>query len=237
MSTHTDLLDQDGLQIALVVQPQFTTGQTKEIFNRSQSHLQAIFEDCMAFRWTHVGWIGFDITGIKVFWPCGGKILTEFQDGRQTRHKTRIVTCSNADCQAHLKVTIPEAELPSHLLHLMIKQIAPNIPMLNFLYCHRDYVDPFLQASQRRTLVAYMKAIGSPLGLSHDLLFGSAPKVINGKSNRFSLAFTPLSGVNISAYSFDGLDSWANFLLMKKFEQLRENCQGLTAQILGPKKS
>lgn len=234
-----------GGEVTLIAQPTLTKGMTKESFiTQSNKILQDTYESIVQFSAiTHVGWALFTNTQSLNYQPCGGglKLVWKDADGENTLNRKQagwFLTCSNPECKVDTQFMVPREQHREYFLHLLLKQIFPEAPMMNFLDCSADIFTSILGDPKIETAkAASLKCIGT-LGLGYHALHG----VVWGDGNcaplrHYSLAITPVLGMRTSAHSFDGCDRWVAILFNKKLEQLREALKGITPGILGPKQS
>lgn len=190
---------------------------------------EEIFEDVSNFRaMTHIGTLRygsyFDSNPFYGIKKCGGELKITpmeqtppwFQNALKGDDITPI-TCSNPDCGLYLRIYCPPSELRSVMFSLMFKQMFPGWNSFHYLDCGSyqwEQYYPYFSKEERMAITR--------LGLISLIPFcfwGNVKSEV-GHVGHYDLGFTLYAGVN-SLDSFDGLDTWARFLVGKKEEQLK----------------
>lgn len=144
-----------------------------------------------------------------------------------------LITCSNPSCGMSLGSWLTLAELENLLLHMMLKQMVPDLATCNFVDCTQAECIR-LHGGEREAI----KRIGL-VSVASEVFWGV---VVNGyftsatcqAIDNFGLGFTLVPGMN-TRNGCDGFDEWFRFLVQKKFEALKELQRQLVPALLGPK--
>ena len=216
----TDLSLGNGMGF-VVLQPIETEGM-KGVANMDQPDKWALNRRIInglqnAHRFVHVG--NFSIATAKEGFPCypesreyhscGGIIEVKRSDSRP-EPKIECSLCPIDALFYHLKL----GELPDLLLHLLMKQMFPNLPTCNYFYCEPDKPGGELGMMAVAEDILGLKRAGS-------LGFWTA-----------SLGFVLMPGMRVLD-SFGGFDTWARFLVELKFEQIRSSHESLLPALIG----
>jgi len=130
--------------------------------------------------------------------------------------------------ELHLYSRLSIEEQKINLLHLMIKQMVPSLPMCNYIVCDQE-----IETRQGRKTKLGLISLSTEKFENLLPVSGS----IHGerkKKGEFIMGFTLLPGMN-TLESCDGYDKWLRFLLGAKFGQMRQLQKSIMPQWIGPK--
>lgn len=181
-------------------------------------HIQKIAEEIRdPHRFIHVGNLVLVGTSngkpweVRSYEGCGETI--EFSNPGSSWTGVRFV-CSRCGTRVRFREHRTTGELSNLLLHLLLKQMVPDLPTCNYIHLE--------------------SGVGGELGtiaIAQDEL-GINP--IGGTSAMSSLGFTLMSGMN-TLNSFGGFDEWLKVLLVIKHQQLEAVVKSQLPELLGPK--
>jgi hypothetical protein len=234
----------------ILIQPKLTPKPAKaEIGRWDDSTLDAVFKSTLSLDMlVHTGFLICDMfnykhdkMGMPVYFDyCGGDLrITKIK--QHTQHDDFLkelggyselaITCSNPKCEMLLGTKFSKIELRNVLLHLMLKQMIPNLATCNYVDCSGLREGDLLPERDYKSI----RALGLVSVISESM-WGKFKSehftIIRGE--HASLGFTLKPGIN-SANSCDGLDNWLKFLVCKKFSQLKELIDRSGFSLLGPK--
>ncbi len=122
--------------------------------------------------------------------------------------------------------------LKNLMLHLMLKQMFPNLHCCNYIDCGAWDSNGSYGGSVTAKEKNEIKNLGT-LALSENrLMLGRLSKGIGARY--YGLGFRLISGMN-TVEDFDGFDNWARFLINQKFFQIKDFLDLSKSFFLGPK--
>lgn len=168
---------------------------------------------------------------------CGGRLIlqpTQSVESLRSRCAANQValTCSNPAC--HMEVTSTECpteqDLLNLVLHLMLKQMVPNLPVANYLDCSIKEGNHLMKEGEGDAI----RALGL-IAIASEFLWGTVSNGYFGTfPERFGFGFMLAPGMQ-TAEGCGGYDQWLKLLVEKKFESLKEVYRSLAPLLLGPK--
>ncbi len=182
----------------------------------------------------HEGWLSCDKHGEPIaFQPCGEFIdlcpLKESDPAWLQRQDVRfILQCSNPLCQTSLGLRdfSTRSEAGRLMLDLMIKQMFPNLNMLNFVNCgDKEWPTP-----KAREVCPQVGVIA----LAAEALVGMVPNSFfkHHTLHSYGLGFTLALGMETTV-NFGGYDAWARFLMTRREEAFKRLHKELLPCLLG----
>lgn len=228
----TDLPFKGPGRTITIIRPR--TDLKKEIFLCKEYHMEQYYNDVMT-RWVllHAGNLrtshelysraGAGRIRKLFFQACGGSITN--QTRQNSSYNTVTIGCSK--CLVEFEIpdyAYSEDDLTVAMLHLMIKQMIPDMPFCQYIDCGlwrgSSGDDPEeIEAVRQLGLVSFIEE--EPC------------------ANLSGLGFILMPGMR-TLYGCDGFDEWLKFLVKKKFEQmhrfLKISNRKAHFSLLGPKK-
>jgi hypothetical protein len=167
---------------------------------------------------------------------CGGnlrivdsKTLEWFKSEKSAN--TIALTCTNPNCGMALRSGSyrTKESLSNLMLHMMLKQMAPELKTLNFADCsqrQRPLIQGNLEEAHRIGLIS----------VAHQEFWGNIKRTSPNALTEglYCLGFTLMMGLK-TADDCDGQDQWLRFLLEKKFEALHKHHDASSSILFGPK--
>ena len=170
---------------------------------------------------------------------CGGNLVLQTRAARSgNKESTEIaLTCDGDGCNMDVTYIMDKTKrgLSNLLLHLMLKQMVPNLASLNHVDCglkKASYFDP-----EHRQEGEYINGLGL-ISIASEAVWGN---VENGffespelSGSRFTFGFMMEKGMQ-TADGCGGHDKWLQLLVRKNLESLKEIHSLLTPFLCGPK--
>ena len=243
---YSDLPFKAGSENVMLFQPQSTVKEGA-LFRITEDSMKKAFEDSMSLTGlVHVGSLVCNSHNDEHGGPyylgprCGGSI--KLKSARSIKllrlHGARnemALVCSNPKCgMGIISNECPtEGSLANLLLHLMLKQMIPRLPILNYVDCGLKDESHY---HDRHTDWKDIKALGL-ISLALEVLWGVAPLSCTYPQQipeRYALGFMLTPGMR-TMDGCGGYGEWLKFLVAKKFEILKGQYRAMASMLLGPK--
>lgn len=210
---------------------------SKESFlRRGEEGFREIYQDITACRnLKHAGTMYFGSSGYLPgqyaltsigFTPCGGNVLLEEHEEKSSTGKWfgKKITCLNHKGMV-LKAKRSMGDMGNLMLHLALKQIVPALNFCNYIDCGfegaseaRIEID---EEARQLGVVAFMRSA-----------------FISDLSGGGNFGFILMPGMR-TTMGCDGFDKWLQYLVLRKFWQLRDflifSKPAIFSSLLGPK--
>ncbi len=226
-----DLPFKVGAENILLFQPEITYS-SENLMPTNRVWLENAYAEAMNLDLIHIGSLLCDggtdeLSGPLPLGPkCGGKVRWHLG----TPSECLRLSCSNPNCRMDIRSNVFKdiTDISNLIFHLMLKQMVPNLPTLNYVDCSKKQDGEGKKFADVRALGVISLALEDFWGFVHNGYFSDLT------TSKFALGFMFAPGM-LTETGCGGYDSWLQLLVEKKFEHLAQLHRSMTPSLIGPK--